>query len=274
MATLIGVIFFLIIIAILVAIIVAIYFCIVNTDESTQNTIQYGQPCSTAEGEGCAAPLYCGPNSVCENGSLGSSCVISSSSNQCIDENAYCANGTGNVENSVGTCYNGSLGQYCENSEQCQPLNNVTSYCTLLGTCSFGGQGASCQTTSECGTNFNCVNNICKSNLLGSQCSISAPCASPNICGLGNTCIPPKEAGSFCEVPSDCVSKKCINKICQIGILDSNCSVDTDCTSGLCSIYTNKCIGKSGDKCKNPSQCGSGICEKGICTNTLVTIIR
>lgn len=99
-------------------------------------------------------------------------------------------------------------------------------------------------------------------------------------------------AGKGCKVPNDCISRKCVNNLCQGGV---SCTSHADCSAyvaGKCEKYTGialgACIGcddgrmtgdesdvdcggadcapcQAGKRCSEARDCISGVCNRFVC---------
>ncbi|KAK0554465.1 hypothetical protein OC845_000726 [Tilletia horrida] len=124
------------------------------------------------------------------------------------------------------------------------------------------GEGP-CQTTNQCAEGV-CKSSTCKLAKDGERCLYSYQCA--GACGADSRCFTyPKgtknRAGAFCHYDTDCLSNQCLR---SYGVynrtLPNNPSKTVRVPDLTC--FTSKV----GGACEVSSDCGSGACVKGVCT--------
>ena len=110
-----------------------------------------------------------------------------------------------------------------------------------------------------------CTNNICAEPCVGSgeACGENTTCCTGFACD-GNVCT---NNEASCSVNSDCTTGICDNETCKpcgatgwsTCLEDSQCCTGNNCIDGTCSCNTTDCA------CNDNSNCQSGVCESGTC---------
>lgn len=220
------------------------------TDPNTGGTATLGQTCSNMIG--CAANLVCAANQgdpytchkVCTPGGTntcpqGQACAdFGDGTGACFDSTS--SGGTAGLGQSCGSanCQSGLIcvgssradatcrqqcgaGSGCPNGQQCEALSSGS-----VGACFpaevTGGTVNECQTctgSSDCKTGLTCVT-------AGAMSICRRQCASDNVCGTGNQCIPSNTSGAtdVCACSSDTATvgpgQRCVaDKYCRRGLL-------------------------------------------------------
>jgi hypothetical protein len=180
----------------------------------------------------------------------------------------------------------------CESDSQCEDRIGSGSRCLRPGesdsVCSdpnLGTNGNGCDENGGCQGSLRCVSsagrNLCSDGNLGSPCSSDGDCRMENYECVGNFCRESEGAstpnGSACESNEDCQSGICssgINRTCVDGATNS-CNSDSDCAPGNYCDSTNRFSARcrpshteGGAECDRDSQCFSGNCDDGECTDT------
>jgi Cellulose binding domain len=199
----------------------------------------------------------CGVNADCTSGNFcnGTLCgkkpmgVACTAPNECAssfcEQGICCSTGCAalcqacNLTGTLGTCTAIPVGQ--------DPLDQ----CADMGAPSCGTDG-SCDGAGKCrlyGSGVQCLMPTCS----GSTATLAGRCSGTGTCAAGTTqtCNP-----YVCGGSGSCLS---------------TCATSNDCTAG--NVCTAASCGKKplGATCAAPAECGSGLCEQGVCCGTACT---
>jgi hypothetical protein len=208
---------------------------------------------------GSETDIDCGGN--CTTCTLGSGCVADNDctsgncdTNICVVASGTIPNGqacTNNNECLSGICSSnkclGAIGDLCTLSSECN-----STYCDASG---YHSNGVVCTSPSPiggpCDVHFGCTTLVCTSNVCAAKIAI------------GNL---------YCEFNGQCATgwcgmndHKCVPISCMTTEKDG-LETDIDCGGGFCSSCT---IGRN---CTLASDCSSGLCTSGICVSTFASV--
>ncbi|MBM4379543.1 MAG: Ig-like domain repeat protein, partial [Deltaproteobacteria bacterium] len=118
--------------------------------------------------------------------------------------------------------------------------------------------GDGCSSVCEVESGFSCTESA--AGLSSCGCASDSACGSNAYCAQGtpNTCVAKVADGT--AIPAQ-------HGVC--GGSGTLGSAATACTSGQCSVSTNTCGAVPTTACTNSSQCASGVCQGGTCTDTI-----
>ena len=180
-----------------------------------------------------------------------------SGANQCYS--GYCVDGVCCDQQCGGTCMACNGTQTGASAGTCAPVLDGQS----TGECSS-------QSASSCGLDGTCNGaGACAYHDSGTQCG-AAECSggniyNPRVCNGGGTCL-------GASLDRDCGFYNCYTSGASAACYNS-CSSDSHCDAGAgawCNSQTNQCVtGKRpGESCSNNGQCGTGVCNDGVCCQT------
>jgi hypothetical protein len=223
------------------------------------------------------ACVLCTIDSDCTGSSYGSYC--NPTNGQCSTEQSDCQNGS--------TCSSG----YCNTQtnganacSSCQAYNYIcandgdccSDYCNV-GICDYYSMGQTCTTDSQCGIT-SCYDDICATFIcVDSDNDYSKQCMEIISTGCSNN--DPNECSSAFQVTSPCTENsqcpddlQCDTATGYCSTEPSECSNNSDCSSGSCVIDTtydnNVCTSCQSNTmgCDNDGQCCSDYCSDNICS--------
>ncbi|XP_043211151.1 fibrillin-1-like [Amphibalanus amphitrite] len=215
-----------------------------NTDDQCWFNLQCrshiclkGQCAECAQRSDCPSGQYCRQGKCKTRGLFGDEC---SSPAECRSNNC---------DVNVGRCID------CRNSLQCSQLQ----YCSADNRCEDKRPFQF-----PCTKDYECVTDRCSRDRVCVFCSRSQHCDNEfEYCDLkegdckelldfGRKCESTRE----CRRPLKCEDKKCVE-----------CTRNRDCPGSKNRCKDNRCVKKSGalDKCKDDSDCDSGVCDKDKC---------
>lgn len=200
------------------------------------------------------------------------------SNGQNWQEGRTCCNGTHlNQYNQIicGPAPNPSPSPICRNTGQA--CGGTTTCCSGMACSNFickKYNGVSCSSSSEC------ISNKCSYNPSqgGLTCQsvlptpTPSPTPSPNCAQTSQACGSSAAGINCCSSSNVCFSGKCLIR------LNSPCSANSQCTSGICGRdpvdNTQVCLSgnlkENGESCTSPSQCKSGRCTNGTCVSKVI----
>jgi large subunit ribosomal protein L7/L12 len=104
---------------------------------------------------------------------------------------------------------------------------------------------------------------------LGKACDTTKPCAAGLICADVGKCLHP--GGAACKQDDVCASAECVSRLGVCAVPLGQACRPTDkvpCSrQGACNPNRQLCLGGPGARCTAGTQCESGQCASGACTN-------
>ena len=225
----------------------------------TMNNPNFCGDCTTI----CGSGRYCN-NGICAK-DLGEVC---SSGNECASgncvDNFCCHTACSSLCESCQGATTGGVDGICGYiTASTDPENECTNslLCNGIGICAKS-LGEACSTGSECASG-NCVDGFCcdtKCSSLCESCQGASNGGLDGTCGYITTSTDPENecdgvGPSFCNGNGRCLDTcndgilnndetfvDCGGVICGMGANGCDCSVNSDCVSGLCDVATQTCI--------------------------------
>ena len=140
----------------------------------------------------------------------------------------------------------------------------------VLGECSDGSIGSSCNANSDCTDLLICGDHICGLRA-GSSCTDDDQCADPFVCtGPAGNRMCSLSNGNLrdaCGIDTHCTGSLCIIGICSnTRGVGGACTLDDHCTGDLACGSRGVCGVASGDACSADGDCvGSLVCQSQVC---------
>ncbi len=237
--------------------------CDNDTDCSAGNYCNASSQCVTelANGQACTATNQCQSgnctDAVCCDSACAGECNACSTAAG-APSNGTCANVTGGGNPSCGTYVCDGTSATCPGTCMSDASCSAGNYCNASNLCVPKlGAGQACSIADHCQSNF-CADSVCcDSACAGScdACSIAAGAPSngtcANITGVGD----PSCGAYVCDGMSATCPAMCMG--------DGDCAAGYYCNGNACDIEL-----AAGVACVTANQCGSGICEDGVCCQT------
>ena len=241
-------------------------------------------PCS-AQGD-CPGALFCA-NEVCQDGSTGDFC---NDTNDCTGVDDICngvpgvctdrAEGdpcegdgecTGVLYCANSVCQDGSQGDFCDQTEDCQDGDNLCD--GAPSTCRERVEGDACTGDTQCTGALHCASSVCQDGSTGDFCNATANCdETDDICtGVPKRCADRVE-GDGCTTDPQCPGDLfCANALCQDGSTGDYCDATADCDEldDICKGAPKSCTNRvEGDGCTTDDECtGALFCANAVCQN-------
>ena len=234
-------------------------------DEQCLSGICLNSRCSAplANGLYCASPDHCESASCvlgfCSSGGVGESCTPTDA---CATEDLVCMDSKCQAKLDDGlSCF--GLDERC-----------VSGAC-VVGVCTSGGDGQTCDPAAACADDLVCINSKCQAKLEdGQYCGEDGGICASALC-VTSFCTSGAD-GQTCDPAAACEAELvCLDGRCRAKLPDGQFCVDAEhCESGFCLFQ--KCSTASGvgdipdgDYCEGGDQCLSGICLNSKCSAPL-----
>jgi hypothetical protein len=220
----------------------------------TENNDCWNQNCDAVVRK-CIAPRYVAEGEACTQSKL-----LCGKGQRCV----------GLGSDVAGRCERTVSGGPCDRSFDCPEFEGC-----LNGTCQPTND-APCVSSRDCTATHTCVFGTCTPLAgLGGQCRFSPMCGTPGAACISNTCVKLAELDEPCTHTTSCkVGLACVNGRCaSAGRIGEPCTV-IGCFEGDCNNadrFAGTCVAErlkldAGASCVAPSECGSGFCDNGFCT--------
>lgn len=133
--------------------------------------------------------------------------------------------------------------------------------------------GATCKSTSECGSRLPCTGGVCRLAGLDEKCTNRRDCGNLGAyCSkMDGVCKLTAFRGEQCAEDGACPGMKCMDGKCQAQSLGSSCKEEGAECPGFLICAGGQCVYRQqeGEACSATIECEKGTCYQGLCRTRL-----